>query len=321
MANTALEKEQKVIAVSRKSRFLKKLYNQRYLYFMMLPAFILVFVFNYVTLAGWMLAFKNYQAGLGLWDSPWIGLYHFKSFFVEGKEYLYLLRNTLAMNVSVIVINLTVALTFAVLLNEIRNKKFTKVIQTLSIFPYFVSWVIVYSIMHALFSVSSGAINETLMELGIISKGINILGDEEFSWGLIIAIQLWKYLGYNGVLFIASIASIPSEQYEAAEIDGANRYAKIFYITIPNLMPTLIVLLIMNIGWVLNSDFDLFYLFTNPTNLERMEVLDMYIYRYGLQLGNYSYATAVGIIKSIVSVLLVLSANYLSKKFTSKSIL
>lgn len=306
---------------TRTNRLLRKLYRQRYLFLMLAPAVILVFVFNYATLAGWIMAFKNYQAGLSIWDAPWVGWDHFKAFFVQGSDYVYLLRNTLVMNISVIIVNLTTAFIFAILLNELRSRRFGKVIQTISFFPFFISYVIVYALMHALFAVSTGAVNEMLVSLGWIEQGYNLLGDKRFSWGVIIAIQAWKYLGYNGVLFIAAISSIPTDQYEAAEIDGAGRFARIRYITAPNMLPTLIVLLIMNMGWILNSDFSLFFLFTNPTNWETMEVLDLYIYKYGLQQGNFSYATAVGMIKSIVSITLVVAVNALSKKVTEKSIL
>ncbi|WP_113930592.1 ABC transporter permease subunit [Bacillus sp. P14.5] len=303
------------------SRIIKKLIRQRYLFFMLLPSVVLVFLFNYLTLAGWIIAFKDYQIGISIWEVEWTGLEQFKTFFAESGDYVYLLRNTLVMNLSVIVVNLTLALTFAILLNEIRVKWFAKTIQTVSFFPFFISWVIVYAIMHALFSASTGAVNETLMEVGIIQKGINILGDKQFSWLLIICMMAWKYIGYNAIIFISAISSISLEQYESAEIDGAGRFGKIRYITLPNLIPALVVLLIMNIGWVLNSDFELFYLFTNPTNWETMEVLDMYVYKYGLQLGDFSYATAVGMIKSVVSIILVVGANAISKKLTETSII
>lgn len=299
----------------------KKVIKQRYLFLMLLPAVILIFLFHYIPLAGWIIAFKNYQVGISIWSVPWTGLQQFKAFFVESRDFVYLIRNTLVMNLSVIFLNITLALVFAIMLNEVRHTWFKKIVQTVSFFPFFVSWVIVYSIIHALLGASTGAINITLMNLGIIDSGINVLGDKAFSWGLIIFVMAWKYLGYNGVIFIASISSIPSDQYEAASIDGAGRFSRIWHITIPNLLPTVIILLIMNVGWVLNSDFELFYLFTNPTNWETMEVLDMYIYKFGLQMGNFSYATAVGIIKTVVSLLLVIGVNALSKKLTDKSIM
>lgn len=305
----------------RKAAWVTKLARQKYLFLMIAPAVLLTVLFHYVPLFGWLIAFKNYQVGVSLWKVPWTGLQQFKMFFMESNDYIYLIRNTLVMNLSVIIMNLTVALVFAILLNEVRRKWFKKIIQTVSFFPFFVSWVIVYAIIHALLGASTGAINVSLVNHGIIDHGINVLGDKAYSWILIIFAEGWKYLGYNGVIYMAAITSIPSEQYEAADIDGAGRFKKIWHITIPNLMPTLIILLIMNIGWVLNSDFDLFYLFTNPTNWETMEVLDMYIYKFGLKLGNFPYATAVGIIKTIVSLILVIGANWLSKKMTNKSLL
>jgi putative aldouronate transport system permease protein len=298
-----------------------KIYRHRYLYFMAAPAILLVILFSYIPLFGWIIAFKNYQIGLSMWKAQWTGLEQFKSFVLQGNDYMYLLRNTLVMNVATIIVNLITAVIFAVLLNELRAKKFAKFIQTISFFPFFISWVIVYSIMNALFGVSTGAINQTLVDWGILSHGLDLLGDPRYAWTLIILMSLWKYLGYNGVIFIAAIASISQDQFEAADIDGASRLQKIIYITIPSLTPTFVVLLIMNSGWILNSNFDLFYLFTNGNNWPRMEVLDMYIYKYGLQLTNYPYATAVGIIKSVVSILILLMVNQVAKRTTGRGIL
>lgn len=304
-----------------KAREMTAFYKQRYLYLMLLPAVIIVCLFQYAPLFGWVLAFKNYRIGQSIWSAPWTGWYQFRQFFIQGNDLANLLRNTLIMNLSSLVLGLVCASAFAILLNEVRSRKFGKLVQTVSFFPFFISWVTIYMILHALFAVTSGAINVALTEAGWLEKGINMLGDARYSWGLVVAVSIWKTLGFNSVIFLASIAGIPSEQYEAAQIDGAGRYGKIIYITIPNLMPTLIVLMIMNIGWILNSDFELFFLLTNPTNIHTMEVLDMYIYRYGLQLNNFSYATAVGILKTIVSLVLVTGANALSRVYTGKSIL
>ncbi|WP_308639564.1 ABC transporter permease [Paenibacillus silvisoli] len=298
-----------------------KIYRHRFLYLMVSPAILLVLLFSYLPLAGWIIAFKNYQIGLSVWTAKWIGFEQFKSFLFQSSDYAYLITNTLVMNITSIIVNLVTAVIFAILINEIRNKKFAKLVQTISFFPFFISWVIVYSIMSALFGASTGAFNQTLISAGLIDEGMNILGDPKYAWGLIVCLQLWKYLGYNGVIFIASIASISPDQYEAADIDGASRFQKIIYITIPSLMPTFVVMLIMNSGWILNSNFDLFYLFMNPTNWSKMEVLDMYIFKYGLQLTNYPYATAVGIIKSIVSIIILLGVNLIARKSTGRGIL
>lgn len=305
----------------KKKSLTAKLYNQRYLTVMILPAFALVLVFHYLPLGGWIIAFKNYQVGLSMFDSPWNGMAHFKTFFAINEDFRYLLRNTLVMNISVLIVNLATAIVFAILLNEIRKSWFARTVQSITFFPFFISGVIMYSFVYALFASSSGAINITLVEWGVLDEGINLLGGKEYSWMLIILLEAWKSLGYNSVIFLAAIAGIPSEQYEAAYIDGAGRFRQMQHITLPNLMPTLVVLLILNSGWILNSNFDLFFLFTNATNRETMEVLDMYIYRYGLQLGNFSYATAVGIMKSVVSIILVVSVNQLAKRITGKSIL
>lgn len=310
-----------LLTPSKRRKFLNKLSRQKFLYLMLAPAVFLVLLFSYLTLGGWVIAFKYYQVGKKMWEAEWSGLYHFRAFLFESTDYVHLIANTLSMNVLMIIVNLSAAVCFAVLLNEVKSRKFAKIVQTFSFFPFFISWVIVYSIMSALFAVSSGAVNETLMEWGLIARGINLLGDPKYSWGLIVVMSLWKSLGYNGVIFIAAIASIPTEQYEAAEIDGANRWQKIVNITLPNLLPTIMVLLILNSGWILNSNFDMYYLFSNATNYEKMEVLDIYIYNYGLKLTNYSFATAVGIMKSFISIALIFGVNALSKKVNGKSIL
>lgn len=304
----------------RKSKLMKTAVKQRYLFLMLLPAIVLVFLFSYIPLVGWIIAFVNYRPGIGFSSLQWIGMQQFTNFFMKSNDYIYLLRNTLAMNVGSLITNLVTAFIFALLMNEIRVRIFGKLIQTVTFFPFFISWVIIYSFSSALFATSAGAINETLVGWGIIGEGINFLGDPRYAWMFMIGLGAWKYLGYNSVIFISSIASISNEYYEAAEIDGANRFQRVLYITIPGMIPTLIVLLILNSGWILNSNFEQFYLFTNPTNWERMEVLDIYIYKYGLQLLNFPYATAVGIMKTFVSLILIVAVNAISKKATGRAI-
>ncbi|RED65484.1 ABC transporter permease subunit [Cohnella phaseoli] len=294
--------------------------KQRYLFLMLLPAFVLVFLFSYIPLSGWIIAFVNYRPGSDYSSLQWMGLQQFTNFFAKSSDYIYLLRNTLAMNIGSLITNLVTAFIFALLMNEIRIRFFGKLIQTITFFPFFISWVIIYSFSSALFATSAGAINETLVGWGIVEEGFNFLGDPKYAWVFMIALGAWKYLGYNSVIFISSIASISNEYYEAAQIDGANRFQRVWYITIPGMIPTLIVLLILNSGWILNSNFEQFYLFTNPTNWEKMEVLDIYIYKYGLQLLNFPYATAVGIMKTFVSLILIVAVNAISKKATDKAI-
>lgn len=304
----------------RRNRLFRKILRQRYLYIMLFPALIGVAIFSYIPLSGWYMAFTSYRVGRSMWEAPWAGLYQFKSFFLESSDALSIIRNTVIMNVLTILVGLSTSFLFAILLKEVRFKAFGKFVQTVSFFPYFMSWVILYSLIYAMFAVESGAINQTLVELGILNEGLNILGDKAYSWWLIVVVNTWNYLGYNSVIFIASIAGIPEEQYEAAEIDGADRFQRVLYVTIPHMIPTLIVLLIMNSGWIFNSSLDQYFCFTNATNRETMEVFDMYIYRYGLKLLNYSYATAVGLLKTVFGFTMLIIVNNLSRRYSEKSI-
>lgn len=298
----------------------RKIWQQKGLYMMLAPAFLCILIFNYLPLFGWIMAFTDYRLGSDMLEAPWAGLKYFKEFFADGGDAKQVIVNTLVMNVGSLVIGIAAALCFAIFLKEVRWNRFQKTVQAVTFFPYFMSWVIIYAVVYALFSNSSGAVNNVLMSLGIISEPINLLGDPAYSWLLIIAVNVWNTLGYNSVIFIAAIAGIPYEQYEAAVIDGASRFQKIRYVTLPNLMPTLVVLIIMNSGWIFNSALDQYFVFTNSMNISSMDVFDYYIYRFGLKLGNYSYATAVGIIKTGISIVLLVIVNKISKKLTERSI-
>lgn len=299
----------------------KVIQKQKYLYLMLLPGFIITFIFAYVPLTGWLMAFKKYELGLSLWDAEWSGLSQFKAFFLDTGDAMYVVRNTVVINVITIFVNLFVACMLAILLNEIRSGKFKKVVQTSSLFPFFISWAIIYMIFHTFLASESGVLNEVLVSIGIVSEGINFLGEPKFAWGLMVFINAWKFTGYNCVIFLSAIANIDQEQYEAADIDGAGRFEKILYITVPGLLPTLQILFIMNIGWIFSANFEQYYLFTNSLNWEHMEVFDVYIYKYGMQMLDFSYATAVGIIKTIASIIMLLTVNGISKKMSGRAIL
>jgi putative aldouronate transport system permease protein len=297
-----------------------RLKRQRHLLLMLAPAFILTLIFAYVPLAGWVLAFKKFQLGKSIFSGEWTGLLQFRRFFIDSSDFYYLVRNTLVINVVSVVQNLLVAVVFAVLLSEVRKKVVAKAVQSVTFFPYFISWVITYSVVWSLLAVRSGAINQFLIGAGVLKKGINVMGEARYSWPFMIYLNLWKYTGYNCIIFLATISGIPQEQYEAAAIDGAGRFGRIWYITIRHLIPTVAILLIMNSGWIFNSNLEQFFIFTNSTNWETMEVLDMYIYKFGLKLLDYPYATAVGILKTGVSVLLLIIVNWGSKKISGSAI-
>ena len=304
-----------------KKKLLLKLNRQKWLLLMLLPAFLCIIFFNYLPLAGWYIAFSEYKLGGGIFDGEFVGFKYFLKIVEESSDLGYLIRNTLVMNGVSIFQNILVALVLAILLKEIRWKKGGKIVQTVTFFPYFVSWVISYAIVWSLLAVNSGAINQVLKANGIIQKGLNVLGDPKHSWTLVILLNLWKNTGYNTVIFLSSIAGISTEQYEAAALDGANRFQKIRYITLPNLLPTAAVLLIMNAGWVLNSSLEMMFIYNNATNWSRMETLDMYIYKFGLSMLDFPYATAMTIIKTLVSILLLLFVNWFTKRLTKTSVI
>jgi putative aldouronate transport system permease protein len=295
--------------------------RQYQLYLMLLPAVVLAAVFSYGPLSGWVMAFTDYQLGKNMFTAKWTGFTQFQSFFGGANDALFTVRNTLVINLLSLFVGLFAACAFSVLLNEVHSKGVKKIVQTSSFFPYFVSWVIVYMIFNSFFAVKSGVINELLVSMGIIKHGINFLGDANYSWVIILLVNTWKVLGYNSVIFLSALAGIDQEQYEAAYIDGASRFQKIHHITVPSLAPTLVVLLIMNSGWIFASNFEQMYLFTNGSNWQTMEVLDLYVYDYGLKYLNFSYATAVGIIETMASIIMFMIVNYTAKKINGRSIM
>ena len=305
----------------RTTELFTKLHHQRYLVLMLLPALILIIIFRYIPLAGWVMAVKDYQLGFGMWEGEWTGLTNFKAFFFDTGDAAFVIRNTLIINFFSLIASLVLSLMFALFLNELWSSRFKSIVQTCSLFPFFVSWVTAYAIFHAFLSVNFGIINQLLIRIGILSEGINFMGDKNYSWPLMIFVNTWKSLGYNTVIFLAAIAAINREQYEAAEIDGAGRFTKMRYITLPSLSETFMVLLIIHSGRVFTVSLEQFFLFTNSANRQTMEVFDMYIYRFGLQQLDISYATAVGVSKTIVSLFVFTVINHMSKKLTGKGII
>ncbi|WP_396897361.1 ABC transporter permease [Neobacillus bataviensis] len=281
---------------------------------MSIPFLIWLFVFKYVPLWGWSIAFQDYKPALGMFDQTWSGLKHFKFLFDDANFYR-VLRNTLGMSVINLVLGFVTAIGLALLLNEIRHSKFKKIVQTISYMPHFLSWVVAASIISYSLSTDTGIVNIVLMKLGIIHQPILWLGKETWFWGINGVSDVWKNVGWNTIIYLAAITMIDPEQYEAADIDGATRLQRIRYITLPSLKPTIIILLIMNLGYILESGFEAQYLLGNPMNLDYSENLDIYVLKYGISMGNFSLATAAGIFKTVVSFIFLFTANHIAKKF------
>ncbi len=297
-----------------------KFKRQLPLFFMLLPALIVLAVFAYSPLVGWSMAFWKYTPGKAYFTGQFKGWEYFKTFFFTMSAAGDVLKNTLCINFVTIVINLTAALVLSLIINEMRMPRVKKLTQTLTFFPYFISWVITYSVFYSFFAVDNGVINQTLVSMGILKQGIDFMGSKNYAWQIIWLTNLWHYTGYNTIIFLSGIAGIDPELYEAAQIDGASRLGRMRYITLPSLMPTLVMLLILNSGSVFTSNFDQFYVFSNVGNMTSLEVFDMYIYRFGLKNGNFSYATAVGIVKTVASVLTLLIVNTTAKKLSNTSL-
>lgn len=287
-------------------------------FYVTLPFLVLILLFEYVPLFGWGISLIEYRPGRPLSKTEFVGLKYFLGIF-KDKDILRTLKNTLIFSGINFALS-PLSMIFAVCLNEIRHTKYRRIVQTVTTLPHFISWIIVYSFSYAIFS-SEGVMNKVLMESGITKNPILPLENPDIVYPLQIALSKWKELGWGAIVYIAAIAGIDQEQYEAARIDGAGRLKMALYITIPNLMPTFITLLIMNIASIISTGYQHYFVFKNAFVYDKIEVLDLYIYKMGLQLGDYSYATAVGILKSIVSISLLFASNALARKVRGNSII
>lgn len=285
---------------------------------MALPFMVIVLLFNYMPLFGWIYAFFNYKPGVPLFKNEFVGLEYFKLFLTDPIDMLRVMKNTVAFALIGYIVS-PLPMIFAIMLNEVKNRPYKKFIQTVTTLPNFVSWVIVFSLTFTIFS-SEGLFNNILMKFNLISIPSNVLSDPDAVFWFQTALGQWKSLGWSSIIYLAAIAGIDQELYEAARIDGASRFKSIFYITIPSLMPTFIVLLLLSIGNFVSVGFEQFFVFKNPANSTNIEVLDVYVYRIGLMNQDYSYGVAIGIMKSVVSVTLLFLANFASKRVRGESI-
>ena len=303
---------------SRKSAMKKSGFR---LFLMVLPLLALVFCFTYLPLWGWRYAFYDYKAGRALANCEYTGWKWFKLLFSDvyyRNDLLRVMKNTLAM--SFIGLGTSwLPMMFAVFLAEINSKGYKKLVQTATTIPNFISWVLVYAVAYALFSVGDGFFNRLLQMTG--QDQINFLADTKNMWGKMWAWGTWKGLGWSAVTYIAAISGVDQQLYEAAEVDGANRWQKMWHVTLPGLIPTYFVLLVLSIGNLINSGTEQYYVFQTPLNKASIEVLDLYVLNQGLMAGNYSFATAVGMMKSVVSVTLLAFANWLSKIVRGSTVL
>ena len=301
------------IVITKENPFLYKLSRQRQLLYMSLPLILYVILFTYVPLWGWTMAFQNFRPARSFSQQEWVGLQWFKLLF-KDKVFVRTIRNTIAMSVINTSLGFITAIGFALLLNEVRKILFKRAIQTISYLPHFLSWVIVTGLVSTMLTTDGGAVNSAFMALGFIKAPILWLANPNYFWGIVGATYVWKEVGWNTIIYLAAISGIDPNLYEAAEIDGCNRYQKMWRITLPSIKPTIIILLIMSVGHILDAGFELQYLLRNGLVMDVSDTIDIYVLVYGLRSSNYSLATAAGMFKNFVNISLIFIANEIAKR-------
>ncbi|MFS0611904.1 ABC transporter permease [Lederbergia ruris] len=305
---------------TKSQHFWKTFYSQKILYMMSLPFVLWVFVFNYLPVWGWTMAFQNFRPGRSFFEQEWVGLKHFIALLSDERFYL-ALRNTLAMSLLGLTIGFVVPIIFAVLLNEVRHSLFKRTVQTITYLPHFVSWVVVAGIVTKMLSTDGGIVNDLLLKFGFIDKPFQFMAEGSWFWGIVTAADLWKEMGWNAIIFLAAIAGLDSQLYEAAKVDGASRLRQMWHITLPGIRPTILVVLILNIGHLVSIGFEKQMLLGNSLVVDYSEVLELYALNYGIGLGQFSYGTAIGIFNSVVSIFLLFLANGIFKRYSNQSVM
>lgn len=298
-------------AKMKRERTISKLKRDKWLYLLLLPGVLYYVIFKFAPMWGIIIAFQDYSPFLGVLKSPWVGVSNFKDFFMN-PDFFRLLKNTLTISFLNIIFFFPAPIILSLLLNEIRREFYKKTVQTLVYIPHFISMIIVASISYILLGTEGGAINQLIVNLG--GEKINFLGSPQWFRPIIIIQSIWKECGWGTIIFLAALAGVDVEQYEAAVVDGAGRFRQLIHITLPALKSTIVILLIMRMGSVLNTGFEQIFLMTNSLNREVADVFDTYVYFLGITQGSFSYSTAVGLFKSIVGLILIQATNYLAKK-------
>lgn len=302
------------VGIKKPNRFrllLGKYLYHRYLFILFIPTIVLFVVFNYIPMYGVTIAFKDYKFIKGILGSPWIGFENFNLMF-SGMSFLSVFRNTVILSFLNLVFGFPAPLILALLINEIRNNKFKKFVQTASYLPYFLSWVILAGIIIPLLSPSVGPVGYLMKAAGL--QPISFIGDPSWFRFTLVVTGIWKNAGWGTVVYLASIAGINPELYEAAIVDGAGRFRRTISITLPSLMPVITFLLILNMGSLISDDFDQVFNLYNPAVMQVADVISTYTYRTGLVMMQYSYSAAVGLFRNVIAITLILLSNFILKK-------
>ena len=316
---TSLAGSRKVLSPAHKKGFFRTLGSQWQLVLMSVPMFLYVLFFNYYPMYFWVTAFQDYKPKLGVAGSKWVGMRNFEWLFGRA-DFLNSIRNTLAMSVINLVFGTVSAVLLAVLLNEVSNRKFKRTVQTVTYLPHFLSMVIVVGMAQNLFS-SNGSVNDLLLSLGLVKEPVFFLGEGKYFWWLVGVINVWKEVGWGTIIYISAMTAIDPCLYEAAAIDGAGRFQRILHVTLPGIKSTFVILLIMNIGHLMEAGFEMQYLLGNAQVLDWSQTIDVFVLKYGISKQQYGVATAAGMFKSVVAILLLLAANFTAKKLDEDTLI
>lgn len=312
-----VEQVDKIVKPSKKRNFIKDFLAQLDLQILVIPAIVHIIVFSFVPMYGILMAFQDFRIGDFPGLSEWAGMRHFLALFAD-PNFIYVMRNTIVISLLKLLIIFPLPIIFAVMLNEVSSKHFKKTVQTISYLPHFISWVVAATLMFDFFSVDGGAVNSALLAFGLIERPIHFFGRSEYFWWMLVGTDIWKVLGWNSIIFFAAISAVDSELYEAAEIDGAGRYSKMWNITIATIRPTIILLFVFAVGNLLNVNFEqimtLTNQMTNATLRETGDVISTYVFRVGLGQSRFSFAAAAGLFGSVVNVTLLLIANKVASR-------
>ncbi len=310
-----------------KKSFLVRLREEKYLQVMALLGIVWMLIFNYIPMYGILIAFKkNFMVTTPLFSkkffsTPWAangGFQHFLNFF-KDEEFFNVMANTLGISLLKLIFNFTLPIIFALLLNEVRNVKFKKAIQTITYMPHFLSWVVLGGILTTWLG-DGGLFNELLIKMGVLNESVAFLAYPKYFWAITVISDLWKELGWSAIIYLAAISGIDQEMYEAAKVDGASRWKQIWTITLPSIAPTVTIMFILAVGGLLNTNFDQILVLNNPLNAPRSNVLDIFVYQTAMRGMRYSYASAIGLFKSVIAFILLFIANQVTKRLNDTSL-
>ncbi|RTE05752.1 ABC transporter permease [Paenibacillus whitsoniae] len=290
---------------------MRSIYRLKWFYLMMVPGLIYYILFHYAPMAGTLIAFQNYNLMKGIWGSPWVGFDNFRVIF-DSPDFLPILRNTLLISVYKIIGSMVPDVILALMLNEIRALWFKRIVQTITYGPYFLSWVIVYGLVFSFLAPGSGLISTWVRDMGW--GQMDLMTNQDFFRPMLVFTEIWKNTGFGAIIYLAAVASINQELYEAAVVDGASRWRQLWHVTLPGIRDVFVLLLIIRIGGILDAGFDQVFIFLNARVYEVGDIVDTWVYRYGFERLEFGVAAAMGVFKSVVGFVLVLGANRLAKK-------